>query len=156
MPAIVGGQKREIARLVDATAVGVDIGEVRTGLAQRREALAAAEGQLAEHDAVPPIVLHPHIVVAYRRKNDQLGEARTTGENAREFLPQIRDLIDRVRVKDDPADPDRASVEVVRSLAAVLALATGQPTTRPAVRTAKVVAEEGSIFSYNLLILRAN
>ena len=146
--------KGEIANLVAALAGGMDMAEVRDAIAGRREALAIAEAQLAEHQALPPIILHPQIVEQYRRRIGLIGDAITRGDRAARFLPAIRALIDSVTITDDPAAPNGARVEVLGSLAAVLSVATGQqPAAAPrstGVRATKgssqvleVVAEEG-------------
>jgi site-specific DNA recombinase len=132
--------KGEIRNLVNAIAAGADMDEVKEALKDRKAALASAEAALAEHEAVPAIILHPQIVEAYRRKIRQLGDALTSGEQAQKYLPMIRDLVEAVIVRDDENAPDRASLELVGNLSAVLAIATGKPV--PMKRTVKVVAEE--------------
>lgn len=134
--------RTEIRNLVNAIAAGADMDEVKEALADRKKALEAAEAAVAEHEAVPAIILHPQIVDAYRRRVRQLGEALTGGEQAQKYLPIIRGLVDTVIVRDDENAPDRASIEVVGNLATVLSIATGKPV--PSKRTVKVVAEEGS------------
>ncbi len=135
--------KAEIQRLVDALAAGAGFDEVKDAIAQRKELLAIAQAQLAEHAALPAIVLHPHIVESYRRRVKMLGAAIVTGDRAKRFLPIIRSLIESVAVTDDPRSPDRARIEVTGSLNAVLALAAGENTPTPQNRTVQVVAEEG-------------
>lgn len=146
-----------IGRLVAAMADGMDMAEVRDELAKRREALAIAEAQLAEHQALPPIILHPQIVEQYRRRIAMIGDAVVKGERAAKFLPVIRGLIDSIAIDDDPAEPNSARVDVLGSLAAVLRVATGEPVQdrhvrengpgagarRISTRTVGVVAEEG-------------
>jgi site-specific DNA recombinase len=134
--------KAEIRRLVDALAAGAAIDEIKDAIASRKEALAIAEVQLREHEALPTIVLHPHIVESYRRKVKMLGAAIVKGEQARKFAPIIRALVETITITDDPTAPDRAAVNVTGSLDAVLAIAGGDaPAARP--RTMQVVAEEG-------------
>ena len=133
--------KAEIGNLVNAIAAGADLAEVRTALDDRKAALAAAELALAEHEALPAIILHPQIVEAYRKRVRLLGDALTKGEHARRYLPMVRGLIDAVIVRDDANAPDRASLEVVGNLATVLAIATDQPVVQK--RTIQAVAEEG-------------
>lgn len=143
--------KGEIARLVDAVAAGADFAEIREGIASRREDLAIAEAQLAEHEALPPLILHPQIVTAYRRRVESLAEALTQGTQARKHLSAIRALVESILVNDAPAEPDRASIEVTGSLATALAIATGEAPPRKieearrlgANRTVRLVAEEG-------------
>ncbi|CAN5398932.1 recombinase family protein [soil metagenome] len=135
--------KAEIANLVTAIAQGNAFEEIKEAITARRELLAIAEAQLAEHTALPTIVLHPQIVEAYRRRIALIGSAITKGESARKFLPVIRGLIETVVIRDDPNAPDRASVEVTGSLAAVLNLTTGSRVVPPSPRTFRVVAEEG-------------
>lgn len=134
----------EITRLVDALASGAAYPEIKMAIDARREALASAEAQLAEHEALGPIILHPQIVDAYRRRIAQIGDAMAKGEQASKFLPTIRALIESIAVTDDPAAPDRARVDITGSLAAVLNLASGA--TSPSMRTVEVVAED----SYSL------
>ena len=133
--------KAEIRNLVNAIAGGADMAEVKDALEERKEALKAAEAALAEHEAVPAIILHPQIVEAYRRRIRQLGDALTKGEKAQRYLPMIRGLVEAVIVRDDESAPDRASLEVVGNLSTVLAIATGKPVVQK--RTVQVVAEEG-------------
>lgn len=134
--------KEEIRRLVDALAAGADMAEIRDAIAERKRALVAAEQALAEHEALPPIILHPQIVESYRRRIRMLGKAVVEGERARKFLPVIRGLIEAITIHDDPSQPDNAKVEVTGSLAQVLAIATGQ-TAAIQPRTVMMVAEEG-------------
>ena len=133
--------KAEIRNLVNAIAAGADVTEIRSALDERKAALAAAEDALAEHDAVPAIILHPQIVENYRRRIRQLGDALTRGEKAQRYLPLIRGLIETVIVTNDENAPDRAALEVVGNLSSVLAIAEGKPVTQK--RTVQVVAEEG-------------
>lgn len=130
----------EIRNLVNAIAAGMDLGEVREGLDARKADLKAAQAALAEHEALPAIILHPQIVETYRRRIRMLGQAIAGGEKARKFLPVIRSLVEAIIVTDDPNQPDNAKVEVLGSLSSVLALVSGQPA-EP--RTIQVVAEEG-------------
>ncbi|WP_443019992.1 recombinase family protein [Sphingobium sp. JAI105] len=134
--------KEEIRNLVNALAAGADVQEIRDAIEDRKAALAQVEAILAEHDALPAIILHPQIVTEYRRRIDLLGRAIAQGEKAKRFLPIIRSLIESVIINDAPNAPDRASLEVIGSLASVLAIATGQNPTKPS-RMIQVVAEEG-------------
>ncbi len=138
--------KGEIARLVDALAAGAAYDEIKIGIADRREQMAIAEAQLAEHQALPPIILHPQVVEAYRRRIGMLGKAITAGEHARRFLPQIRALIETITLSPASHEPDKLAIEVGGSLATVLALATGNPMpiSPPAKgpRTVQVVAKD--------------
>lgn len=135
--------QQEIERLVDAMASGaIALDVMQTGIARRRESLAIAEAQLAEHRALRPIILHPQIVESYRRRIALLGKAMADGAKARQFLPVIRALIDTITIADDPAQPDKARVEVTGSLASVLALAGHGSASKPAKRTVMLVAEE--------------
>lgn len=136
--------RAEIERLVDAMASGtIAIDVMQAGVERRRELLAIAQAQLAEHHALRPIILHPQIVEAYRRKIGLLGKAMAEGEKARRFLPLIRALIDTITIADDPNQPDKARVEVTGSLASVLALARHGSASKSENRTVMLVAEEG-------------
>lgn len=135
--------KGEIGRLVDAIASGeIDVSILKQGLDSRKEQLAAAEAELAEHQALRPIVLHPQIVESYRRRIALLGTALAADDRARKFLPVIRSLIGYVVVSDAPTEPDQAQIEVTGSLANVLALATGKAPAKQSKGTATLVAEE--------------
>ena len=132
--------KDEIRNLVNAIAAGADLSEIREALDERKADLKGAEAALAEHEALPAIILHPQIVETYRRRIRLLGQAISSGEKTRKFLPVIRSLVDQIIVSDDTNQPDNAKVEVVGSLANVLALVSGQ---QAEPRTVQVVAEEG-------------
>lgn len=134
-----------IRRLVDALAEGAGFEEIRDGIAERRELLAIAKAQLAEHQALPPIILHPQIVDAYRRRIGLLGQALAKGERARRFIPEIRALVETITVTDSPGNPDRVAIEVTGRLATVLDMAMGKSlgATPAPTRTVQVVAEEG-------------
>lgn len=153
----VADQQSAIARLVTAMADGMDMDVFKPELARRRELLAIAEAQLAEHQALAPIILHPQIVAQYKRRIDMIGSAIVKGDRAARFVPVIRSLIERVTIDDDPAAPNGARVEVLGSLAAVLRIAAGEQAPerhaivmekgpkarRTSSRTVQVVAEEG-------------
>ena len=133
--------KAEIRNLVNAIAAGADLSEIRDALDDRKNALAAAESALAEHEALPAIILHPQIVESYRRRIALLGNALSQGQKASKFLPVIRSLVETITIRDDENAPDRAALDVTGKLASVLALATGQkPAQNPMIQ---VVAEEG-------------
>ncbi len=144
--AAVERHKTAISRLIAAMAAGeIEIPELRAAVAAEREQLAIAQAQLAEHQALPAIILHPQIVAQYRRRIGLIGEAIVSGDRAKRFLPTIRALIETITVADDVAAPDRARVEVTGSLASVLALARGKHLGDGAPRTAKVVAKESYV-----------
>ncbi len=134
----------EIGRLIDALASGdLPPEHIAPAIAERKERLAIARAQLAEHQALPAIVLHPQIVEAYRRRIDMLGVALGQGERAKRVGAIIRELIEQVNITDDTAADDRAQVEVIGRLAAVLAMAKGESAPARPRRTVSMVAEEG-------------
>ncbi|OYY91422.1 MAG: hypothetical protein B7Y45_03840 [Sphingomonas sp. 28-66-16] len=133
---------REITRLVDALAAGADLDVVRAGIDDRRDQRAIAEAELAEQSAGPAIILHPHIVEAYRRAIGDLGQTLAGGNATSRHLPRLRALIESIRITDAPGQPDNAAIEITGSLANVLALATNQPPTAVS-PTVLLVAKEG-------------
>ena len=138
LQARIGKARDEIARLVDAIAIGsTDSPSIRAGIQQREAEIRRTEAELAEIDAASTIVLHPNIVEAYRRRINELCTTVATGQDARAYFHPIRNLIARITVQDDITQPDKAAVQVHGSLDEVVALATEQN------RGLKVVAEEG-------------
>lgn len=137
--------KVAIARLVDAIADGAaDFSEVREALAARRADRERAEQLVAEFEAEPVIALHPHIVDAYRKRVDQLGQALASGAEGRATaMPLLRSLLEKVTITPNDADEDGLAIEGAGSLNDVLGLAMGKPAQTARPRTIQVVAEEG-------------
>ncbi|RJG57284.1 hypothetical protein D0Z70_03500 [Sphingobium terrigena] len=65
--------------------MGSDVAIICAGLdlSCRRVSLAQVEAILAEHEALPAIILHPQIVTEYRRQVDLLDRAIAQGETSK-------------------------------------------------------------------------
>jgi site-specific DNA recombinase len=118
-----------IDRLVDAIARGADIEEVRAALAGARAQREAAQAELREIEDLPIVALHPRLTDEYRKNFDELGrlfEGAPDDASRDEAVRTLRSLIDRVVAT--PAKHGRGlDISVEGRLAAILALATGEP-----------------------------
>ena len=132
-----------VVRLVDAIASGgAEFADVRDALAQRSAERDAARAVLAEEDAVPVIVLHPHIAAAYRDRVRSLTEGLDAGTPPTDAIRDlIRSLVDSVAIH--PVDTG-VEIEIIGSLESAVALANGaRPPKKGTPLTAMGVAEEG-------------
>ncbi len=120
--------RARVSRLVAAIAEGgAEFAAIRGALATARAEEDAAERALAEVDAMPAIALHPKVAADYRRQVESLNEALADPDARMEAVPALRNLIDRIVVMPNP-NGRGVLMEVEGRLAAILALAGGNPT----------------------------
>jgi site-specific DNA recombinase len=118
----------KVGNLVDAIAGGADqFAEVRAALASATHERDALAGQLANLDAAPIVRLHPGIADDYRRQVAQLADAMANSYGRVEAMPVLRSLIDAIVVTPKADAARGVDLEVRGRLAAIIALATGQP-----------------------------
>jgi site-specific DNA recombinase len=131
-----------VARLVAAIAAGgADFREVREALARATAQRDDLRARLAEDDAANVVALHPRVADAYRQKVRDLITGLGTGEiTETSSAGRIRALVEAVYVT--PAASGGCDLEVIGSLQAAIALATGSSRrgSRPML---SAVAEEG-------------
>ena len=132
-----------VTRLVSAIADGgAEFADLRGALAERTAQRDTARSQLAEEDAVPVIVLHPHIARAYRERVCALTQGLEAGAAPTdEVKTLIRSLVETIVIH--PAEAG-VEIEIVGSLESAIALANHKPPPRERTsRTVTLVAEEG-------------
>jgi site-specific DNA recombinase len=127
-----------VDRLVAAIADGGgEFAELRNALARKSAERELAERELAELEAPSTIALHPHIADAYRARIERLAAGGAAGMSDA-IKADIRGLIEAVYVR--PADAGGAQVEIVGSLEAAIALASGAPPPKRGTLSAMLVA----------------
>ena len=132
-----------VARLVDAIATGGgEFADLREALVLRTAERDTARAQLAEEDAVPVIVLHPQIAVAYRERVRALTQGLDAGSPPADGIKLlIRSLVESIDIH--PAEAG-VEIEIVGSLESAIALANNSPPhERGVLPTSILVAEEG-------------
>jgi site-specific DNA recombinase len=114
-----------------------EFAELRDALARKAAERELAERELAELEAPSTIALHPHIADAYRARIERL-VAGGAAEMSDAVKADIRGLIEAVYVR--PADAGGSEVEIVGSLEAAIALASGAPPPKRGTLSAMLVA----------------
>jgi site-specific DNA recombinase len=134
-----------VGRLVAAIADGGgEFAELKDALARKAAERELAERELAELEAPSTIALHPHIADAYRARIERL-VAGGAAEMSDAVKADIRGLIDVVYVR--PAEAGGSEVEIVGSLEAAIALASGA--SPPKRGTLSVMLVAGDRFQHN-------
>jgi site-specific DNA recombinase len=119
---------KHIQRFINAIAEGIDVAEIKQALESARNKRAAAEAELANLAALPTVALHPAVADDYRQQVASLENALAGDEESRlEVIPKLRALVERIVVT--PAGEGKRGVELAIEgrLAAILALASGEP-----------------------------
>ena len=118
----------KVERLVTAIADGAgQFVEIRDILAKARSDRDRLADELANMDALPVVALHPTVARDYRAAIAALNESLTANPEASlEAIPRLRSLIDRIELTPS-AEKTGVEIEIHGRLAAILALASGQP-----------------------------
>lgn len=129
-------QHRELSARVDRLVAAVAAGgeeftEILDALRTARGTRDQVAAQLEQLEQLPVIALHPTIAADYRAQVEQLNEALAANPAARtEVIPRLRALIDHIAITPT-AEGRGVEIEVTGRLAAMLALATGNPSHPP-------------------------
>lgn len=119
--------ERKKQRMVKAFADGgSEFAEIRTMLAAARDEAEKLSRELASMDAMPNVLaLHPHVEESYRRQVEELEAALAAPEAQLEAIPRLRSMIARIIVCPKVDKLRGVTVEVVRQMDEILAIATG-------------------------------
>lgn len=117
----------KVERLVEAVASGADeFVEIRAVLAKARNERDSLSAEIDQIEQLPVVALHPTVIADYRAQVAKLNAALAENPEARlEAIPQLRALIDAVKVFPDTSKPRGVLIEVTGRLASMLALASG-------------------------------
>lgn len=112
-------------RLLKAVAEGgSEFAEIRAMLAEARDDAARLGRELASLDALPTVLaIHPHIEDVYRQQVADLEQALAQPETQLEAVPRLRAMIARIVVHPDLTKQRGVTLEVVRQMDEILAIA---------------------------------
>jgi hypothetical protein len=140
----ISGAETKIKRLVEAVAAGGgEFVEIRAALMTAKGALAIAQGQLAETEAMPIVAMHPAIADNYRKQIASLDSTPISPDPSSEAIPAIRSLIDRLVLTPNPLGRG-VQIQVKGRLNAITALATGAEARRSMLTVERVKGIEPS------------
>jgi chromosome segregation ATPase len=120
---------RKVRRLVEAVAEGgSEFAEIREQLKLARDTRDRLSAELASVEALPQVLtLHPNLDAQYTAEIADLERALLDEEAQLEAVPRFRAMIARVIVRPDLTKQRGVTIEVIRRIDEVLALATGIP-----------------------------